>query len=167
VAEAVEREPDLQPAAPVAEGAAPVASDGGGVSDLAGAGHSRPSLSRAVVMRLQGSAGNAAVNGLIGHAPAGRFTHHPERRPTEADSQVMAAIVARAPVDTVVNDKLDVPGTDGARSAAADVATASSATAGPAAAGVSAADGVAATAGPATGADTASVSSRLPQAASV
>ena len=114
MAEAVEHEPQVEPAAPVAAGAGPAVAVAGGTSDLAGAGQSRPSLSRALVMRLQGSAGNAAVSGLVGGqaGPTDR-ERRPGRGPTEADSQVMAAIVARAPATLepgpVVRSELDVP----------------------------------------------------------
>ena len=68
MAEAGEREQQVEPAAPAPTGAAPALS--GGVSDsaLAGAGQSRPPLNRGTLMRLQSSAGNAAVSGLVsGH----------------------------------------------------------------------------------------------------
>ena len=68
MAEAGEREQQVEPAAPAPTGAAPALA--GGVSDsaLAGAGQSRPPLNRGTVMRLQSSAGNAAVSGLVsGH----------------------------------------------------------------------------------------------------
>ncbi len=115
MAEAVEHEPQVEPAAPVAAGAGPAVAVAAATSDLAGAGQSRPSLSRALVMRLQGSAGNAAVSGLVAGGPAGptEIERRPGRGPTEADSQVMAAIVARAPTALdpapVVRSELDVP----------------------------------------------------------
>src|SRR4051794_11311728 len=68
VAEAIEREPQAEPAVPAAAGPASAIAISS-ARELAGAGvHARPSLSRSLVMRLQSSAGNAAVAGLVeGH----------------------------------------------------------------------------------------------------
>ena len=99
MAEAGEREQQVEPAAPAPTGAAPALA--GGVSDsaLAGAGQSRPPLNRGTVMRLQSSAGNAAVSGLVsGHR--GDSAVRTVTLPAPGDAALMRAMVARAPVAT-------------------------------------------------------------------
>ena len=99
MAEAGEREQQVEPAAPAPTGAAPALT--GGVSDsaLAGAGQSRPPLNRGTVMRLQSSAGNAAVSGLVsGHR--GDSAVRTVTLPAPGDAALMRAMVARAPVAT-------------------------------------------------------------------
>lgn len=102
MAEAAEREPQVEPAVPTSAG--PAAAISGGVSDLAGAGHSRPPMSRGTVMRLQGSAGNAAVSGLMDGTHRSDSAVRTVTLPTPGDAELMRAIVARAPA-TLTEDR--------------------------------------------------------------
>src|SRR4051812_9324400 len=95
VADAPEREAQPEPATPAAASPIPLAVEPG--AGLASGGQRPPSLSRPLVMRLQATAGNAAVSALMEDrrdAPGG--VAQSAAIPTAADTAVMTAMAGQA-----------------------------------------------------------------------